>query len=70
MHFQAIQEYGKSTLVNAIFESDITKEGEISTRNKRGKNTTTTVHLYTIDDCTYIADTPRIFHIFNRRIRK
>lgn len=49
---------GKSTLINAIFDKDITKEGEISKKNKRGKNTTTTVKLYKIDKDTYIADTP------------
>lgn len=49
---------GKSTLINAIFNNDITLEGEISQKNKRGKNTTTSVKLYKIDDDTYIADTP------------
>lgn len=49
---------GKSTLINAIFEKDVTQEGEISTRNKKGKNTTTATKLYEIDENTYIADTP------------
>ena len=49
---------GKSTLINAIFEKDITQEGEISKKNKRGKNTTTSIKLYEIDKDTYIADTP------------
>lgn len=49
---------GKSTLINGIFNKDITLEGEISKKNKRGKNTTTTVKLYEIDKDTYIADTP------------
>ena len=49
---------GKSTLINAIFSNEITKEGNISTKNKRGKNTTTTTYLYKIDSDTYIADTP------------
>ncbi len=49
---------GKSTLINAIFEEDITKEGEISKKNKRGKNTTTAIKLYKIANNTYIADTP------------
>ena len=49
---------GKSTLVNAIFQSEITQEGDISRRNKRGKNTTTSIKLYEIDNNTYIADTP------------
>lgn len=49
---------GKSTLINSIFEKDITQEGFISKKNKRGKNTTTQVNLYKIDKNTYIADTP------------
>lgn len=49
---------GKSTLINAIFEEEQTLEGEISQRNKRGKNTTTSIKLYEIDENTYIADTP------------
>ena len=54
---------GKSTLINEIFNGKITLEGEISKKNKRGKNTTTSVKLYEIDKDTYIADTPRIFNI-------
>lgn len=49
---------GKSTLINQIFKLELTKEGEISKKNKRGKNTTTTSYLYTIDKDTYLADTP------------
>lgn len=49
---------GKSTLINGIFNQDVTLEGEISQRNKRGKNTTTSIRLYQIDENTYIADTP------------
>lgn len=49
---------GKSTLINGLFCQDITLEGEISQRNKRGKNTTTAIKLYQIDENTYIADTP------------
>ena len=49
---------GKSTLINAIFDNEMTQEGEISQRNKRGKNTTTSTKLYEIDNNTYIADTP------------
>lgn len=49
---------GKSTLINQIFNLELTKEGEISKKNKRGKNTTTTSLLYTIDKDTYLADTP------------
>lgn len=49
---------GKSTLINGIFKQDMTLEGEISQRNRRGKNTTTSIKLYQIDENTYIADTP------------
>ena len=49
---------GKSTLINGIFNKNITQEGEISKKNRRGKNTTTSVKLYEIDENTYIADTP------------
>lgn len=49
---------GKSTLINAIFKKDMTQEGEVSIRNQRGKNTTTSTKLYEIDRNTYIADTP------------
>ena len=49
---------GKSTTINAIFEENVTQEGLISERNKRGKNTTTDVKLYKIDKNSYIVDTP------------
>lgn len=49
---------GKSTLINGIFNKNITLEGEISKKNKKGKNTTTAIKLYEIDNNTYIADTP------------
>ena len=49
---------GKSTLINSIFKKDITQEGLISKKNKRGKNTTTQVQLYKIIENSYIADTP------------
>lgn len=49
---------GKSTILNGIFGKDLTKEGVISSKNRKGKNTTTEVKLYKIDNKTYIADTP------------
>lgn len=49
---------GKSTLINSIFLDDITKEGVISQKNKKGKNTTTNTFLYKLDNESYIADTP------------
>lgn len=49
---------GKSTLINSIFGDNTTEEGLISAKNKKGKNTTTTIKLYKLDENTYIADTP------------
>ena len=49
---------GKSTLINSIFEKEKTLEGEISKKNRKGKNTTTSVKLYKIGEDSYIADTP------------
>ena len=49
---------GKSTIINALFGTDITLEGEISKKNKKGKNTTTAIKLYELDQNTFIADTP------------
>lgn len=49
---------GKSTLTNSIFQKETSKEGEISQKNQRGKNTTTSVMLYKIGKNSYLADTP------------
>lgn len=49
---------GKSTLINDIFNDEITKSGLISEKNQRGKNTTTSTYLYKINENTYLADTP------------
>ncbi len=49
---------GKSTLINSIFDKSMTLEGEISRKNNKGKNTTTSTKLYKIEDNSYIADTP------------
>ena len=49
---------GKSTLINSIFEQELTQEGDISDKNQRGKNTTTSTTLYKYKDNSYIADTP------------
>lgn len=55
---------GKSTLINSLFKNNVTQEGEISKKNKKGKNTTTTVKLYDLGNKSYIADTPG-FSSFN-----
>lgn len=49
---------GKSTIINNLFKSNVTEEGDISQKNKKGKNTTTAVTLYELQKGTYIADTP------------
>ena len=49
---------GKSTLINKIFNEKLTEEGILSKKNKRGRNTTTQVTLYKIEENSYIADTP------------
>lgn len=49
---------GKSSLINSLFSDNLTREGLISNKNKRGKNTTTSVRLYKLDNNSYIADTP------------
>lgn len=54
---------GKSTLLNSIFKKQLTEEGVISNKNKKGKNTTTTVSLYAYTKNSYIADTPRLFYL-------
>lgn len=49
---------GKSTLINSIFEQELTQEGDISYKNQRGKNTTTSTTLYKYKENSNIADTP------------
>ena len=49
---------GKSTLINSIFAQELRQEGNISDKNQRGKNTTTSTRLYQYKKNSYIADTP------------
>ncbi len=49
---------GKSTLINALLGKETTVEGNISSKNQKGKNTTTHIQLYKIEENTYLADTP------------
>ena len=51
-------EYGKSTLTNQILGIDLTEVGEISKKNKMGKNTTTEITLYEIEKDSFLLDTP------------
>lgn len=57
-YLQDHQECGKSTITNKILEREIADTGEISKKNKRGKNTTTDSSLYEIEENTYLLDTP------------
>lgn len=58
MHLLGSLEYGKSTLTNKLLGENLAFEGEISKKNKMGKNTTTEVTLYEIDENTFLLDTP------------
>ena len=49
---------GKSTLINKLLNREKAVEGDISLKNKKGKNTTTSSYLYEIEENSYIADTP------------
>ena len=49
---------GKSSIINRILNKDEAIEGEVSTKNKRGKNTTTITSLYELEENIYIVDTP------------
>ena len=51
-------EFGKSTITNKILGDRIVKTGEISKKNKRGKNTTTDITLYEIEKDSFLLDTP------------
>ena len=55
---------GKSTFINLLFPSLTLETGELSHKLERGKNTTRTTELFSLDslldksDCGYLADTP------------
>lgn len=49
---------GKSSIINKILNKNEAVAGEISTKNRRGKNTTTITSLYELDENIYIVDTP------------
>lgn len=60
---------GKSSLIKALTSIDI-RIGEISKKLKRGTQTTTEVKLYSIDNETFIADTPGFSKIELNEIMK
>lgn len=49
---------GKSSIINSILNKQETIAGEISLKNKRGKNTTTITTLYELEENVYLVDTP------------
>ncbi len=55
---------GKSTLINSLLPNDEMKTGEISEKIDRGKHTTRHSQLLSIDDNTYIVDTPGFSSLF------
>ena len=52
--------FGKSTITNKLLNKEIAEIGDISKKNKKGKNTTTDITLHEIEENSYILDTPRI----------
>lgn len=66
---------GKSTITNILLGENLTNTGEISKKNKMGKNTTTEITLYELERDTYLLDTPGfqtmdIFEIESRELEK
>ena len=49
---------GKSSIINSILNKDEAIAGEISSKNKKGKNTTTVASLHEIEKDMYFVDTP------------
>lgn len=49
---------GKSSLINALAQRNAQETGDISAKNKRGKQTTRHTSLLPIDTDTFIVDTP------------
>ncbi len=49
---------GKSSIINLFQENVLMETGEISRKLKRGKNTTRHSQLISVDDETFIVDTP------------
>ena len=62
--FSGASGVGKSTVINALFTTDILKTGTVSERTGRGRHTTRAVELYPLDEMGFpecrgfLADTP------------
>lgn len=66
---------GKSSLSSILVGDKNIEVGEISDKNKKGKNTTKAVNLYEIEKDTYILDTPgfssyELFDIEYKELKK
>ncbi len=48
---------GKSSLLNALLDSDILETGELTRKIKRGKNTTRKTEIFAVTEDTYFVDT-------------
>lgn len=48
---------GKSSLINAVLDSNLLETGELAKKIKRGKNTTRKIEIIDIGNGTYLADT-------------
>ncbi len=48
---------GKSSLLNAILDSDVLETGELTRKIKRGKNTTRKTEIFNVGESTYLVDT-------------
>lgn len=48
---------GKSSLLNAILDSDLLETGELTRKIKRGKNTTRKTEIFYVGEDTYFVDT-------------
>lgn len=48
---------GKSSILNAILDSDILEVGELTRKIKRGKNTTRKTEIFNVGNGTYFVDT-------------
>lgn len=61
---------GKSTIVNALYPEANMETGEISRKIERGKHTTRHAELFTLDNDTFIMDTPGFTSLYIKDIEK
>lgn len=61
---------GKSSLLNALVPDANSETGAISEKIKRGKNTTRHTEIFTLEEDTYLMDTPGFSSIFTNDFEK